>query len=144
MAHVLLLDDKDAERRSLRTLLRQVGHAVTEAGDDETGLAAFGAGTFDLVLLDLALPRRGGSRVLVELVTADPDVKVLVTARGPETISTRAYLDIAHDHGYVRALPKPFTPEHFLRAVAVMLGGGEWAPTVPRSGGKVPADETAV
>lgn len=145
MANVLLLDDKPAERQGLRTLLERAGHRVVEAADAETGLTAFRSDAFDLVLLDLDLPRKGGSRVLVDLVTADPAVRVLVTARGPETISTRAYLDIAHDHGYVRALPKPFTPPHFLRAVSVMLGGDEWgagSSEVPP--GKVSADETAV
>lgn len=145
MANILLLDDKDGERAELRALLQQAGHTVVEAGDGRAGLAAFHAEAFDLVLLDLPLPRKGGSRVLVGLVTAAPEVKVLVTARGPETISTRAYLEIAHDHGYVRALPKPFTPEHFLRAVSVMLDGGEWA-SAPghNAGGTVFPDETAL
>ena len=82
---------------------------------------------FDLILLDLQLPRKGGSKVLVDLVTEFPDIKILVTARGPETISTRAYLDVAHDCGTVRTLPKPFTAEHFLRAVDVVINGGEWS-----------------
>jgi DNA-binding response OmpR family regulator len=122
---VLILDDKE-ERADLAKLLAANNYDVTVETDGEAGLALYRDEPFDVVLLDLDVPRKGGSKVLVDLVSEFPKINVLVTARGPETISTRAYLDIAHDFGQVRALPKPFTAEHLLRGVDVMLNGGEW------------------
>jgi len=121
-----VIDDKADDRALLRRLLESRHHDVLEVTDGETALASYREHPADLVLLDLELPKKGGSQTLIELVREFPDVKILVTARGGETISTREYLDIAHDHGIVRALPKPFSVDHFLRAVRVMLEGGEW------------------
>ncbi|MCZ6917199.1 MAG: response regulator [Gemmatimonadetes bacterium] len=126
MACILLLDDKDADRHALRALLETDGHLVSEASDGEAGVDLYRKDRHDLVLLDLTLPRKGGSAPLLNLVSEFPDVKILVTARGAETIGTRKYLEIADRAGTVRSLAKPFTPEHLRRAVRVMLEGGEW------------------
>lgn len=121
-----MIDDKADDRAMLRRLLETRHHNVVEVTDGETGLASYREHAADLVLLDLELPKKGGSQTLIDLVREFPDVKVLITARGGETISTRGYLDIAHDHGVVRALPKPFSIDRFLRALRIMLEGGEW------------------
>ena len=126
MASILLLDDKDADRHALRALLEIDGHTVAEASDGDAGVNLYRQTRHDLVLLDLALPRKGGSIPLVNLVSEFPEVRVLVTARGAETIGTRKYLAIADRAGTVRSLAKPFTAEHLRRAVRVMLVGGEW------------------
>jgi CheY-like chemotaxis protein len=126
MANILLLDDKDADRPALRALLETDGHVVSEATDGDVGVDLYRETRHDLVLLDLALPRKGGSVPLVNLVSEFPDVKILVTARGAETMGTRKYLEIADRAGTVRSLAKPFTAEHLRRAVRVMLEGGEW------------------
>ena len=126
MAKILLLDDKDADRPGLRALLETDGHVVSEASDGDAGVDLYRQVRHDLVLLDLTLPRKGGSVPLVNLVSEFPEVKILVTARGAETMGTRKYLEIADRAGTVRSLAKPFTAEHLRRAVRVMLVGGEW------------------
>ncbi len=126
MARILILDDKPEDRAALRGVLGADGHRVKVAEHENTGFALLNSEPFDLVLLDLTLPKKGGSRVLVQLAREYPDVKILVTARGGETISTRQYLKIADDRGTVRALPKPFDRTRLTRAIDVMLEGGEW------------------
>ena len=97
MARILILDDKPEDRVALKMVLGADGHSVEVAEHEDTGFALLTNEPFDLVLLDLTLPRKGGSRVLVQLARDYPDVKILVTARGGETISTRQYLKIADD-----------------------------------------------
>ena len=126
MARILILDDKPSDRFALQKVLEGEGHDVRVAEHEDAGFALLTDTTFDLVLLDLALPKKGGSRVLVRLFRDYPKLKILVTARGSETIATREYLEIADDRGTVRTLPKPFNRARLFRAVDVMLTGVEW------------------
>ena len=56
-ASILVIDDESAIRESLEVLLTLEGYAVRMANDGEQGLRVLELENFDLVLLDLALPR---------------------------------------------------------------------------------------
>jgi DNA-binding NtrC family response regulator len=80
---VLIIDDEAAIRESLETLLELEGYAVSSAASGEEGLARIGEQSFDLVLLDLALPDRDGMDLLSEIRTQDPQLSIImVTAYG--------------------------------------------------------------
>src|SRR5437879_9737386 len=64
---VLIVDDEAEIRESLRTLLELEGYEVEAASTGEEGLSRIGERTFDLVLLDVALPDRNGLDILVDL-----------------------------------------------------------------------------
>src|SRR5437016_14598626 len=64
---VLIVDDEAEIRESLRTLLELEGYEVEAASTGEEGLSRIGERTFDLVLLDVALPDRNGLDILVGL-----------------------------------------------------------------------------
>ena len=53
---ILIIDDEAGIRESLETLLSLEGYVVDTAIDGETGLDTIGQRSYDLVLLDLALP----------------------------------------------------------------------------------------
>ena len=71
MGSVLIIDDEAAIRESLETLLEMEGYAVESADSGEAGLARIGERSFDLVLLDLALPDRNGMELLAEIHIQD-------------------------------------------------------------------------
>ena len=83
--NVLIVEDRPALRHGLVELLEEAGHRVESVGD---GLEAIRRGTehpFDLVLLDLMLPRRNGLEVCRRLRAARPEILVLMlTARSSE------------------------------------------------------------
>src|SRR5271163_3362430 len=80
---VLIIDDEAAIRESLETLLELEGYGVESAGSGEEGLARIGERSFDLVLLDLALPDRNGMDLLAEIRLHDPGLSIImVTAYG--------------------------------------------------------------
>ena len=64
---VLIVDDEAEIRESLQTLLELEGYDVDSAGSAEEGFLRLGERTFDLVLLDLALPDRNGMEVLQQI-----------------------------------------------------------------------------
>ena len=79
MAHatVLIVDDEDLIRWSLRERLRSDGYDILEAGTGQAALDQFKEGV-DLVLLDYRLPDMDGLSILRELKKLDPDVLVIL------------------------------------------------------------------
>ena len=61
---ILIIDDEAEIRESLETLLQLEGYTVVVAGSGREGLAHIGQRSFDVVLLDLALPDKNGMDVL--------------------------------------------------------------------------------
>jgi DNA-binding NtrC family response regulator len=110
---VLIIDDEAAIRESLETLLGLEGYSVECAASGEEGLARMGERTFDLVLLDLALPGRNGLDVLTELRAQDPQLSVImITAYGTVENAVRAM-----QVGAANFVQKPWDNEKLLADV---------------------------
>ena len=75
---ILVAEDDPAISEVLAYSLRKAGYAVDIAADGEAADAALVAGTFDVVILDLGLPRKPGLEVLRELRRRGSRVPVLV------------------------------------------------------------------
>ena len=81
--NILVIDDEAGIRESLEVLLSLEGYSPRMAADGEEGLRMLEHDTFDLVLLDLALPRRSGLELLPEIKEQHPDLPVImITAYG--------------------------------------------------------------
>jgi DNA-binding NtrC family response regulator len=76
-ATILVVDDEDLIRWSLRERLREEGHDVLEAGTGQEAFEQFGAGV-DLVFLDYRLPDTDGLTILKEMKRLDGDVPVVL------------------------------------------------------------------
>jgi DNA-binding NtrC family response regulator len=80
---ILIIDDEAAIRESLETLLMLEGYSVVAAGDGPRGLDQLERDSFDLVLLDLALPGENGIDLLPRLLERHPQLPVImITAYG--------------------------------------------------------------
>ena len=73
MARILIVEDEPDIVLSLEEDLRRQGHEASHAGDGERGLALAREGGWDLVLLDVMLPRMDGFDVCSELRKAGVD-----------------------------------------------------------------------
>ncbi len=114
---LLLIDDEASLRRTLRTTLESMGHAVAEASSGEQAIARLRERRFDLAFLDLRLGREAGLDLLPSLLRAGPQLGVVVvTAYASIDSAVEAMRQGAFDY-----LPKPFTPDQ-LRVVL-----GRWA-----------------
>ena len=80
--HVLLIEDDTMIAQGLKTALTQNHFTVDSAPDGRAGAAALQTSVFDLILLDLGLPRRNGIEVLRELrERGDVTPVIIITAR---------------------------------------------------------------
>lgn len=86
-ATILVVDDEHSIRRTLREILEYEGYAVDEAVDGDEALAKLRDGRYDLVLLDIKMPRRDGMEVLRALANEQPELPVVMIS-GHGTIET--------------------------------------------------------
>jgi len=81
--NILLIEDEEALRMTLGDRLRSEGYGVDVAGDGDVGFMKATALPFDLILLDVMLPRRDGFEVCRELRARGVEIPiVMLTARG--------------------------------------------------------------
>ncbi len=76
---ILVIDDEEAIRELAADILESYGYRVHLAVDGEEGAAVFRkeASRFDLVILDMVMPKQGGRETFLELKKVDPAVRVL-------------------------------------------------------------------
>lgn len=86
MIRVLIADDHPIYRKGLLQILTEVPErfAVDEAGSGEEALAKVWDGDYDLILLDISMPGRGGLDALKVLKSRHPKLPVLMLSMHPE------------------------------------------------------------
>ena len=114
---VLVVDDEQAVRYTLRAILEEEGFAVAEAGDGEEALQRIDAEDIDLVISDLKMPNMGGMELLTRLqaLPGAPRV-VMITAHGSERVAVEAM-----QHGALDYFAKPFDADEIARVVCRAL-----------------------
>ncbi len=88
MSKILVVDDDKATRHVLQTVLTTAGFSTAVARDGVEALRSLGADQFDLVLLDVWMPRMNGLELLGKLraIEARPRVIVMTSDDAPETL----------------------------------------------------------
>ncbi|WP_191400218.1 response regulator transcription factor [Flavonifractor sp. An306] len=116
MKKILIVEDEPDIQELLRTYLEDAGYETTVAGDGVAALSLFQSRPFDLVLLDLMLPKIDGFGVC-ELIRQQSQVPILMlTALDGEEQQLRGFrLDI---DDYVT---KPFSMPVLLEKIRVIL-----------------------
>ena len=115
-ATILVVDDEQLIRWTLKERLAAHGYEVVEAASGAEALAAFGE-TIDLVLLDLRLPDTDGLSVLRQLKELQPTVPViLLTAFATIQTAVEAIKQGAYDYA-----KKPFEFEPLLISIGKAL-----------------------
>ncbi|WP_158748472.1 sigma-54 dependent transcriptional regulator [Acidobacterium sp. S8] len=80
---ILIIDDEAAIRESLETLLTLEGYTIETAPEGDAGLDRIDHASYDLVLLDLALPGKNGLEILQLIRERHPELPVImITAYG--------------------------------------------------------------
>ena len=118
----LVIDDEEDIRVYARKTLELAGFDVEVAPDGRAGLEAFAArpGDFAVVLLDLTMPRLGGSDTFRELRLARPDVTALLMSGFAAEEATAGF----EGKGLAGFLRKPFRATDLLQAVYDAVGPG--------------------
>ena len=114
---ILIVDDEPNLRMSLGLILQREGYVVTAAGDAEEALEQLKAKPFDLVFLDIKMPKKSGLILLTEIKQIYPDMPVLL-------LTAFASLDSAIEavrRGAADYLLKPIDPAQILSRVKQVL-----------------------
>lgn len=123
MNRVLLADDDTELTAMLREYLGGEGLAVDTAHDGETALAKARSGAFDLMVLDVMMPKKNGFDVLREL-RADSLLPVLMLTARDEDVDSIIGLELGADD----YLPKPCNPRVLAARIRAILRRAAAAP----------------
>jgi DNA-binding NtrC family response regulator len=114
---VLVVDDEPIVCHSVRKILSKQSCAVEEAFDVDAAMQKMKLQSYDLVLLDLKMPKRSGMEVLKSIRTQYPDLPVIMVT-GHGTIETAVE---ATKLGAFNFIPKPFTPQELTKVAVEAL-----------------------
>ncbi len=121
---VLLVEDDAALAAGVCTALRPDGYAVDRVGDGELALQSLRREDYELVLLDLGLPRRDGLDVLRQMRAAGARVPVLILTARDATADRIAGLDAGADDYLV----KPFDVDELKARMRALLRRSQGRP----------------
>jgi DNA-binding response OmpR family regulator len=121
MARILIIDDEELIRETIRIRLEQSGHEVVEAANGVEGLRVFAEGRIDLVVTDIIMPDQEGIETIRKIRQRDAAVRIIAISGGGRGRNFQ-FLDIAQKLGADAALSKPFTGSQLLALVEATLG----------------------
>jgi CheY-like chemotaxis protein len=122
----LLVEDEEVSRLSTKLLLERLGYAITSVGDGNDAVAAWDAGSFDCVLMDIQMPEMDG-------VEATRIIRAMERQKGrPRTpiIALTAYAMPGDRERFLEAgmdehVAKPVQMEELKQALRTVLAGRE-------------------
>ena len=127
MAKILIVDDEPRIRELIREHLQYAGYVCEEAGDGSAALSLLSGGGFDLVILDVMMPRMDGWQVCREVRQSSKVPIIMLTARSEERDELQGFA-----LGVDEYISKPFSPKilvarvnAILRRANVLSGGDE-------------------
>jgi DNA-binding response OmpR family regulator len=130
MASVLIVDDQDMVRRTLRLALESEDLDVREAGDGDEALRMYSLAPADVVVIDIVMPNKEGIETIFELRRSAPRVKIIAMS-GRDTVD---FLDMARKLGADHVLRKPFEMRTLVDLVHSCLGAAPGS-SAARQGG---------
>jgi DNA-binding response OmpR family regulator len=120
---VLLVDDSADDSEMYRQFLQRRGYVVAVASDGEEAVTRALNGTFDIVVLDIELPKLDGIQVVTLLRSYTSTSRLPVVTLSAQT--GEAVRAAALDAGADLALEKPLPPEDLESAIRVFVERGK-------------------
>ena len=113
---ILIVEDDESLNQQLSELLRSKGYTVDQSFDGEDGLIRAASGLYQLILLDVMLPKRDGISLLKMLRKSCQTPVIMVTAKGAEQEKIVGFSEGADDY-----VAKPFSTTELLFRVDAIL-----------------------
>jgi DNA-binding NtrC family response regulator len=114
---ILVVDDDAIVIKSCRRILEAEGFEVTTVPGADEALEKIKAYDFDLLLMDVKMPKRDGMFLMREIKKNWPDIPIIVMSGypTPETIADVLKL------GAIQFIPKPFRPDEFMQSIRKVI-----------------------
>ncbi len=121
---LLIVEDEQDIRELYSEILREEGYEVTEAWDGQVGLKEALSGKFDLILLDIMLPKVDGLHILKE-IKKKPELSktpvILLTNLGADAVIKEAFTLGAE--AYI--IKSEYTPDQVINEVNKVFGNSQ-------------------
>lgn len=116
MKKILVVDDEWKIRKLIKDYLVREGYSVDEAGDGEEGLELFFQTTYDIVILDIMMPKIDGWSVCRKIREESQIPIIMLTARADESDQLFGF-ELETDEYMI----KPFNPKLLVAKVKALL-----------------------
>jgi len=120
MTKVLIVDDDEMVRLTVRTMLQHAGYQVEEASDGNEGLRALQQNEYDLIITDIIMPDCEGIEFIRGALEGHPNRRIVAMSGGGRIRNTE-FLDLAKKCGAKAVLPKPFEPDELMSVIGIAL-----------------------
>lgn len=118
MANIMIADDSDAIRLVIKDILSIGNHVVVcEAKDGSESTDLFFKCNPDLLLLDLAMPKKDGLTVSCEILARDPNAKIILITASDDQKTIQKCLN----SGVSTYISKPFNFNDVLKVISDTL-----------------------
>ena len=120
MKKILIVEDEQDIRDLLHSYLTNEGYEVSTAADGVEAISLFSKGAYDLVILDIMIPKINGYSVC-EVIKKQSDIPVVfLSALNDERSQIKGYDKMADDY-----VTKPFSMPVFLRKINALIRRNE-------------------
>lgn len=116
MYQILVVEDDRNTHKVICEFLKEAGYAVTDAYDGEEAIRRFYEGRYNLVVLDIMMPKKNGMEVLQEIRALSDTPVIMLTALSDEYTQIKTF-DLQADE-YVT---KPFSPIVLVKRISALL-----------------------
>ncbi len=118
MARVMIAEDSEPNRKMFMDLVQIAGHqVVAEAGDGIEAVDKFNLIKPDVLLLDVAMPKKDGLTALKEIIGGTPDARVIMITASEDLPTITKCISI----GAQAYLIKPFRSDDVLKAINMVF-----------------------
>ena len=120
MATILIIEDNDRLRRTLKLVVESAGHRVLEADEGTVGLQLQQEHQPDLVITDIIMPDKEGIETIMELRRLSADIPIIAIS-GSDMIGSVDFLHMAMELGANSAMRKPVGADDLLAEINKLL-----------------------
>jgi two-component system catabolic regulation response regulator CreB/two-component system response regulator ChvI len=118
---ILLVDDEPDICMSYQIVLQDAGHQCISYTDSVKALQEFRPNYYDLILLDIKMPRLNGFELCKKIIDVDKNIKVIFLTAGEEyheEFRNQSYPEINGNTNYIQ---KPIGNQELVRLVNIMI-----------------------
>lgn len=117
MAKILIIDDVEVARNTMKRMLERKGHTILEAENGKKGIKIVEQEDLNLVITDIIMPDMEGIETIRKLVKMKPGLPIIAVTASTDS----PYLQMALKFGAVCGLFKPFKQAELLNVVEKAL-----------------------
>jgi two-component system chemotaxis response regulator CheY len=120
MVKILIVDDSEFFRETIKEILEDEGYAIAgEACDGAEGFDQYKKLRPDITTMDITMPVMDGIEALGKILEYDPDAKVIMASSSAQHSKVSEALIL----GAYAFLPKPFDREKLLAVISEIVNG---------------------